>query len=146
MYRVLLPIILLVSICLGGCATIVKGNDQPVSVNTPGAEGALCDLTSPSIGTFTVKTPGNLNLPKSRKDIAVVCRKECYNEATGIIPSSVAGMTLGNVILGGGIGFVVDAASGAMHKYQSSITVPMTKIPGCRPKRTDFGPWFVALA
>lgn len=47
----------------GDCATVVKGTDQPVAINTPGVDGALCELTSASIGTYTVKTPGNLVLP-----------------------------------------------------------------------------------
>ena len=53
-----LPALLVAGIYTSGCATVVKGTDQPVAVNTPGAEGALCELNSPTIGTYTVKTPG----------------------------------------------------------------------------------------
>lgn len=122
-------------VVLGGCATVVKGSDQLVAVNTPGAEDAICELTSPSIGVHTVRTPGSINLPKSRKNINVVCKKECYSEAHGVIESKLAAMTAGNIILGGGVGFIIDASSGAMNKYQPTITIPMTKKPGCRPKR-----------
>ena len=134
---------LLLMVVLSGCATVVKGSDQLVAVNTPGAEGAICELTSPSIGVHTVRTPGSINLPKSRKNISVVCKKECYGEATGVIESSLAAMTAGNIILGGGVGFIIDASSGAMNKYQPTITIPMTKRPGCRPKRADLWPSYM---
>lgn len=130
-----LPALLVAGIYTSGCATVIKGTDQPVAVNTPGADGAVCELTSQSIGTYTVKTPGNIVLPKSRKDIAVMCKKECYEDSGGVIQSRMAGATAGNIILGGVIGFGVDAMSGAMHKYQPSITVVMKKKPGCRAKR-----------
>ncbi len=127
-------------VALGGCATVVKGSDQLVAVNTPGVDGAICELTSPSIGTHTVRTPGSINLPKSRKNINVVCKKECYGEAHGVIESRLAAMTAGNIILGGGVGFIIDASSGAMNKYQPTITIPMSKKPGCRPKRVMLDP------
>lgn len=132
MLRCIWPVL---AVLASGCATIVKGSDQQVAINTPGADGAMCELTSPSIGTYTVKTPGTINLPKSRKDIAVVCKKPCFNEAQGVIQSHLGAMTAGNIILGGGVGFIVDASSGAMNKYDPTITVPMTRVAGCKPPR-----------
>ena len=63
----------LISICLGSCSTIVKGTEQQVSVNTPGVQGAMCQLQSPAIGSRTVQTPGNVILPKSKHNVAVSC-------------------------------------------------------------------------
>ena len=41
------------------------------------------------------------------------------------VESDVAAMTFGNIILGGGIGVVIDAASGASNKYSpSSYLIP----------------------
>ena len=120
---------------LTGCSTVTKGTTQTISIMTPGAHGAECQLTSPAIGTQTMIAPGNIALSKSRKDIQVVCRKECFEDGVGTIQSKVAAMTAGNVILGGGIGLVVDAASGAMNKYEPNLTIAMTPIKGCRPKR-----------
>ncbi len=36
------------------------------------------------------------------------------------VESDVAAMTFGNIILGGGIGVVIDSASGASNKYSPS--------------------------
>ena len=40
--------------------------------------------------------------------------------------STYQAANLGNVLLGGGVGIIVDAATGAMWKYPESVVVPMT--------------------
>lgn len=117
-------------IFLGSCSTIVKGTKQQVFVNTPGVPGAMCTLQSPAIGTRTVKTPGTIKLPKSRHDIAVNCTAQCH-KGTGMIGSGTELMTAGNILTGGVIGLGVDAASGAMNKYEKGVEVTMSRIPGC---------------
>jgi hypothetical protein len=129
MRRVVLGLCLLIIVT--ACATITTGNDQPVSVNTPGAEGAQCVLTSKQIGTVYLKTPGTVTLKKSKHDIEVKCSKECFNDGAGIIDSKFQGMTAGNLLLGGIVGIMVDSASGAHRKYDKTIDIQMTPIPGC---------------
>lgn len=126
-----------ISILLAGCSTIVKGTEQQVSVNTP---GALCQLQSPAIGTRTVQTPANIVLPKSRHNVAVSCSAQCFGPGVGTLGSHTEVMTAGNVIFGGIIGLGVDAASGAMNKYDSGVEVIMTPLPGCgQPPRKGRG-------
>jgi hypothetical protein len=49
-------------------------------------------------------------------------------------------MTAGNVIFGGIVGLGVDAASGAMNKYDSGVEVIMTPLLGCgQPPRKGRG-------
>ncbi len=122
----------LVSILFGSCSTIVKGTEQQVSVNTPGVPGAMCQLQSPGIGTRTVQTPANVILPKSRHSVAVSCTAQCYSPGVGTLGSHTEVMTAGNIVFGGLIGVGVDAASGAMNKYDPQVDVVMTPLPGCR--------------
>ena len=119
------------SVCFGGCSTIVKGTEQQLSVNTSGVPGALCQLQSPAIGTRAVQTPANVILPKSRHNVAVSCTTQCYAPGAGTLGSHTDVMTAGNVLFGGIIGLGVDAASGAMNKYDSGVEVMMTPVPGC---------------
>ena len=128
--RVLGVAVGVVCIFLGSCSTIVKGTNQVVSVNTPGVPGAMCTLQSPAIGTRSVKTPGTIKLPKSRHDVVVNCTAQCF-KGTGMLASGTEMMTAGNVFLGGVIGLGVDAASGAMNKYEPGVEVSMSRIPGC---------------
>ena len=120
-----------ISILLAACSTIVKGTDQQVSVATPGVQGAMCELSSPGIGTRAVQTPANIVLPKSRHNVAVRCVAQCYGDGVGTLASHTEIMTAGNVLFGGIIGLGVDAASGAMNTYDPSVEVIMTPMPGC---------------
>lgn len=117
----------------GGCASITKGTTQSVALDTPGVPGASCTLASEGIGSKVVQTPTSLVLDKSQHNIAVTCKKECYNDAVGIIPSHTEAMAAGNIIAGGVVGLAVDAASGAMNKYNDSNQIAMVPIPGCKP-------------
>ena len=117
-------------VLLGSCSTVVKGTSQVVSVNTPGVPGAMCTLQSPAIGTRSVKTPGTIKLPKSRHNVAVNCTAQCQ-KGTGVLASHTELMTAGNILVGGPIGLGVDAASGAMNKYEPGVDVSMSRIPGC---------------
>jgi hypothetical protein len=118
------------SVCFGGCSTIVKGTEQQVSVNTPGVPGALCQLQSPAIGTRAVQTPANVIFPKSTHNVAVSAQHNATPLA-GTLGSHTEVMTAGNVLFCGIIGLGVDAASGAMNKYDSGVEVMLTPVPGC---------------
>ena len=124
---------LMAAAAMCGCATLVKGTTQSVALNTPGAPGASCTLVSEGIGTKTVATPATLTLDKSQHNIAVTCKKECFQDGVGIISSSTEGMAAGNVIAGGPIGLGIDAVSGAMNHYNADNQIAMVPIQGCKP-------------
>ena len=110
---------------LGACASIVEGTDQSVSVSS-NPTGATCLLwrEGGQIGVVN-PTPGTVQVDKSREDITAHCTKDGYQDGVAVLSSSFEGMTAGNVIFGGIIGLGVDAASGAMHTYPSSILVTL---------------------
>ena len=83
---------------VAGCASITKGTNQSVALDTPGAPGATCTLTSEAIGTKVVQTPVSMVLDKSQHNITVNCKKECFQDAVGLIPTSTETMAAGNVI------------------------------------------------
>jgi len=123
---------MLLLLVVAGCASLTKGTTQSVVVNTPNAKGAICTLSSNSIGSRTVTTPAVTVLEKGKDAIQVRCSKECYEDGVGIIPSNFEGMTAGNIILGGIVGLGVDAATGAMNQYPSEISVHMVKSNSCK--------------
>ena len=68
--------------------------------------------------------------------MAVTCQAQCYAKGVGTLASHTEMMTAGNVLFDGLIGLGVDAASGAMNKYDPGVEVVMTPLPGCgRPGR-----------
>jgi hypothetical protein len=125
----------LCAVLFAGCSTITTGTTQPVSVVTPGADGATCELTSPEVGTVTVVTPAQAVLPKSQHSVRVFCRKECYTEGQGIINSTFEEMTAGNLLVGGVVGVAVDASSGAMNRYDNRVEIAMNRVNNCKQKK-----------
>ncbi|MEX0744210.1 MAG: hypothetical protein WD118_01300 [Phycisphaeraceae bacterium] len=125
-------VVIALAFCAAGCATIVKGTTQAVALDTPGAPGAACELSSPGVGTQTITTPATFELEKSQHNISVTCRKPCYQDGVGVIASYTEGMAAGNVLVGGVIGLGVDAATGAMNKYADRTSITMIPIQGCR--------------
>ncbi|NJO56079.1 MAG: hypothetical protein HC834_06680 [Rhodospirillales bacterium] len=121
-----------IGLAVGGCATIVKGTTQQVSIVTPNAPGAECTLVSDGIGTKVVTTPATIVLDKSQHNIAVTCKKRCFQDGTGIISSHTESMAAGNIIAGGVIGLGVDAASGAMNRYSAENQIAMVPLAGCK--------------
>lgn len=70
-------------------------------------------------------TPGSIRLDKSKNDLSVTCTKEGFQTATVAHAPSFGAATFGNIIAGGVIGVVVDAASGANYTYPDDIRIEM---------------------
>ncbi|MGE0356586.1 MAG: hypothetical protein AB7P08_06685 [Burkholderiales bacterium] len=108
-----------------GCASIVKGTSQSVTVSTD-PTAATCHLSREGQPLGVVNpTPGTVQVGKASGTISILCKKTGYQDAAGTLASSFQAMTFGNILLGGIIGVAVDAASGAMHEYPPMVTVTL---------------------
>src|SRR5882672_11770849 len=110
---------------LTGCASIVSGTNQPVSLDTPGCDAASCQLTNDK-GTWYVKTPGSVTVSRAYGNLNVVCSKEGFGSATASVASSTKAMAFGNILIGGVIGVGVDIGTGAAYDYPATIAVPLS--------------------
>ena len=112
---------------LTGCATITTGTDQSVTVVTEkNVSGAKCELTDSQEGKWFVNnTPGTVSVRKGNGPMTLICKKEGYLDTTISVEEVIAGATLGNLLLGGGIGILIDAASGSAQRYPDQIIVWM---------------------
>ncbi len=123
--------IFLMSIAMlgSGCASIVSGTNQSVSVETRVPQGqavlgANCKLTN-NKGTWFVTSPGSVSVRRSYEDMLVSCEKEGLKPGLASVKSSTKGMAFGNILFGGVIGAGVDVASGAAYDYPPLFTVQM---------------------
>ncbi len=112
-----------------GCASIVTGHNQSVSVETRAKQGqpvlgANCKLTN-NKGTWFVTSPGSVSVRRSYDDMIVNCEKEGQEPGVANVKSSTKAMAFGNIIFGGIIGAGVDVASGAAYDYPTLFTVTM---------------------
>lgn len=111
---------------LTGCASIVNGTNQSVSVNTTPAGGASCSLENDKGKWYVNQTPGSVTVHRSFQDLVINCKKTRY---VGVkkVSSGTKAMAFGNVLFGGVIGAGVDMADGSAYDYPVDISVPMTK-------------------
>lgn len=94
----------------GGCATIVHGASQQISVSSNPSE-ATVDVD----GSGSYKTPTTVKLSRKR-DHVLVFRKDGYSQQDVVVMHVVSGAVAGNIIAGGLIGWGVDALSGAQYR------------------------------
>lgn len=116
----------LAALALTGCATVVSGTQQSIFVETPFTEGASCTLQDSKHGNWYLQsTPASISVLKGNGPMNITCKKQGFQTASVSVEDEFAGATLGNIILGGGIGVFVDAASGAAQKYPDKVVIWM---------------------
>jgi len=118
-------------ILLGACSSIIEGRSQQIMINS-NPPGADCGLYRQALRIATVQnTPGIALVEKTKHSIWVACVKPGYQMASYYNKSGAAGATFGNIILGGGIGWAIDSASGADNKYDSPVNITLVpNVPG----------------
>ena len=112
-----------------GCASITGGSSQNISLqtrDTAGKEvtGANCELTN-SKGRWLVTTPGTTTITRSNDDMQVLCNKAGEQPGRAEVVSITKAAMFGNIILGGGVGAIVDHSSGAAYEYPSFLQLVM---------------------
>ena len=112
---------------ISGCATITTGTDQGIRVVTEkDVIGASCTLMdSKGNRSYIPRTPGSTYMTRGNAPLVITCTKPGYKSTTLEIGEDVAGATMGNIILGGGIGIIFDASSGAAQRYPDKVVIWM---------------------
>lgn len=132
MFKVSGAAVCVLGLAVSGCATVTSGTTQVVAVQTipPGARCAFSRAGEGVIGHIP-STPGQVEVKKGWKSIQVACDRSGYPTAQAELSADLQPMTFGNILVGGIIGVAVDAATGAMAKYDGAITIHMD--PSQRP-------------
>lgn len=117
---------------LTGCASITSSAMQPVAVTAKDTEGNQLSQVDCSLrnekGQWTVTAPNTVHVHKDSADLKVECNKP--GQPVGklrAISRAGAGM-YGNILIGGGIGAVVDHTSGKAYNYPNNLPVVMGKV------------------
>lgn len=109
---------------LGGCASIAGSHVDSIAVETPDCPGATCVLENEEGKYYVKETPGSVTVERAYDDLVVTCEKDGKKEISRTESSSTAGVW-GNILLGGVIGWAVDANTGAGYAYPPSIINPL---------------------
>ena len=116
-------ILMIFVLSITGCASITCGPNQrvPVSTNPPGAT-VMVD------GEGSHKTPTTIKL-RRKTDHNLIFVKEGYETEHVLLMHVISGAVAGNILLGGLIGWGVDAMTGAQFKLvPESVHVEMQKL------------------
>jgi len=105
---------IIVIVMLNSCATLLSGTKQEVYVNTE-PQGAKILVNGMDQG---VLTPATL-IVKRQKQSVYTFQKQGYEDGTVAQYGSFNTVSLVNILIGGIIGIIIDASSGAMWEYSN---------------------------
>lgn len=109
---------------LSACASITTGTTQPLTVVTPYVNEASCQLNDTAGGSWFIRhTPDTVTVNKGDGPMTIRCEKDGYRDGVTVLNETFQGATLGNILLGGGIGVIVDASTGAAQEYPKDAKV-----------------------
>lgn len=108
---------------LGGCANIVRGTHESVTVETPECPKATCTLKHKK-GEWLVTTPGSVIIPRSDDPLSITCNKD-DKTVTQIVDSGVSsGAIVGDALLFG-IFSAANASTDAHREYPDKVSVAL---------------------
>lgn len=117
----LLVMLALAAESLGGCATIVHGGKQDVTLGSV-PPGASVKVT----GREPVTTPAQIEL-KRNQDHRLVFEKDGFPAREIVLASMMSWWIMGNLILGGILGIVIDLSTGSGYKLEpGSVEMDMS--------------------
>lgn len=116
---------------LTGCATVMNESMQPIRVDTRTESGetvadAECRLSN-EYEAVTVHSGNTAQVRRSNTDLEIVCRHPGNPDAQArAISRANAGM-FGNIIIGGGIGAIIDHSKGTAYTYPTWVQLVFGK-------------------
>lgn len=119
--------LLAISGVLHGCASILSGTTQDITINSE-PDGANCMVERENVILTKITTPETIEIKKTKHDLTIKCTLDGYYPETVSVDSEIQGSTWGNIILSGGVGWAVDSARGADNRYDDTIIVRLTSL------------------
>jgi len=130
-----LVLLLLASVVISGCATIMDGKKQSVSFNSI-PSGADVYLNGKHLGT----TPLNISIDKPTENGQLKFSKSGYKTLEMSVNKKMSSWLLGNILFGGTFGTTTDYASGALYEYDPhSIQVTLEAEGLSQKEKLRFG-------
>jgi len=107
------------------CASVMNETTHPMRVETKAGNGELvtgaeCKLTN-DYGTVTEKSGDTLQVRRSSKDLDITCAHPSNPNATARAISRANSGMWGNIIIGGGIGAIIDHNKGTAYTYPTWV-------------------------
>lgn len=131
-----LPVAILL-LSIAGCATVVDGNEQLITVETQSAgvpiSGARCVLKNDQ-GQSRLTTPGTAWVRYDSSDLKISCKRPGFDAGDETAAAAMNAKVFGNLLIGGAIGFGLDIVGGTAYKYPSTVLVELVAMPASGPQ------------
>ena len=122
-------LVTLLPLLLTQCATLTSGTSQSILIDVLNAPGAICRGTDNKGRQYVwFETPASTTVHKGDGPMALICEKEGFEKTTMTFDEGLTNATYGNIIIGGGIGILVDTMSGAAQEYPSQVRFVMKPV------------------
>jgi hypothetical protein len=114
-------------VLLGGCASVLNDSYQILTVRTDCTRVVLNSYCSASVGgkTFNFETPARLTLPRTTEPVLVSCRGGLLAGASTDVQPGLSAGFLGNAIVGGAVGAIIDLNNRRAFAYPSVTNIDM---------------------
>lgn len=123
MRKIFVSFVIASSIALTGCASIVSGTNQPITVESVPYGGACTINRNGNTIANLPTTPMTVTVERSAFPMAVRCTRDGFEPGSVAVESELNGWIFGNIFFGGPIGVIVDSVTGAGRKYAETVRV-----------------------
>lgn len=108
-----------------GCASVMNDSTHPMRIETKSQAGVMvagaeCKLTN-DYGTINTKSGDTVQVRRSSKDLDINCTHPNFPASAGRAVSRANSGMFGNILLGGGIGAIIDHNKGTAYTYPTWI-------------------------
>ncbi len=115
-------------ILLASCANVMESQNQDITIETPGARGAVCYLDAGRV-RYRINPPQTTNITKSKKNLIIDCLAPGNRRQKQVIEPKYSKYAWADAVTGFAPGLAWDYFSEAVFKYPDVITVDFTHTP-----------------
>lgn len=117
---------------LTGCATMFDGGSHSMNVRPSQGEKVKVEITSDN-GPQTITIPAVVNVPRSKKDLYIAVKDDCYEGSSQVVQSEITPAFFVNFITVFGLtGTTVDTSNGNAWTYDDTVIVSTDKKDSCK--------------
>ena len=131
--RFFLAFMMLIALNIGGCATIISGTTQDISITSipEGSDVKVEQLKgAESSLVWQGKTPSTASLKRKNSYLVTISHDGFQKSEVPVEYGSTNGWAWGNLLIGGIIGIIVDGISGAsINLKPEKISESLVKLP-----------------
>lgn len=122
---------------LAGCATVIEGQTQPITILTPGAESVDCYLYNEDM-SYKVRAGDTNEIMKSPNDLTIECLAPGNRQRTIVVESQLEPATLLNAVNAVVPGAAYDHFSRGLYAYPETITIDFSAMVATPYPQPDY--------